>query len=48
MILIREGCGFYNNKLTEKDWRKAILHFERAIEIDPDFSLAYFDWLLFI
>jgi tetratricopeptide (TPR) repeat protein len=31
----------YNNKLTEEDWRKAILHFEQAIEIDPNFSLAH-------
>jgi tetratricopeptide (TPR) repeat protein len=30
-----------NNKATEEEWRKAILHFERAIEIDPGFSLAY-------
>jgi len=35
------GMWLYNNKLTEEDWRKAILHFERAVEIDPNFSLAY-------
>jgi TolB-like protein/Tfp pilus assembly protein PilF len=36
------GTWLYYNKMTEEDWRKAILHFERAIEIDPDFSLAYY------
>jgi len=35
------GMWLFNNKLTEEDWRKAILYFERAIEIDPNFSLAY-------
>jgi adenylate cyclase len=35
------GMWLYNSKLTEEAWRKAILHFERAIEIDPNFSLAY-------
>ena len=35
------GLWLLNNKLTEEEWRKAILHFERAIEIDPNFSLAY-------
>jgi TolB-like protein/Tfp pilus assembly protein PilF len=36
-----KGMWLWDNKLTEKDWRKAILNFERAIEIDPTFSLAY-------
>jgi serine/threonine-protein kinase len=36
-----KGMWLWNNKLTEEDWRKAILNFERAIEIDPNFSLAY-------
>jgi len=36
------GTWLYYNKMTEEDWRKAILHFERAIEMDPDFSLAYY------
>ena len=35
------GMWLCNNKATEEEWRKAILHFERAIEIDPNFSLAY-------
>jgi len=35
------GTWLWNNKLTEEEWRKAILHFERAIEMDPNFSLAY-------
>jgi len=35
------GMWLYYNKLTEEDWRKAILHFEQAIEMDPNFSLAY-------
>jgi len=35
------GMWLLNNKATEEEWRKAILHFERAIEIDPGFSLAY-------
>jgi tetratricopeptide (TPR) repeat protein len=35
------GMWLRNNKSTEGDWRKAILHFERAVEIDPNFSLAY-------
>jgi len=35
------GMWLWNNKLTEEDWRKAILYFERAIEMDPNFSLAY-------
>ena len=36
-----EGTWLFNNKATEEEFRKAILYFERAIEIDPDFSLAY-------
>jgi len=36
-----KGMWLWDNKLTEEDWRKAILNFERAIEIDPNFSLAY-------
>jgi serine/threonine-protein kinase len=35
------GIWLLNNKVTEEEWIKAILHFERAIEIDPNFSLAY-------
>jgi TolB-like protein len=35
------GLWLLNNKATEEEFRKAILHFERAIEIDPNFSLAY-------
>jgi serine/threonine-protein kinase len=35
------GMWLLNNKVTAADWRKAILHFERAIEIDPSFSLGY-------
>jgi TolB-like protein/cytochrome c-type biogenesis protein CcmH/NrfG len=35
------GMWFWNNKVTEEEWRKAILHFEQAIKIDPNFSLAY-------
>jgi len=35
------GMWLKDNKMTEEEWRKAILHFERAIEIDPNFSLAY-------
>jgi TolB-like protein/Flp pilus assembly protein TadD len=35
------GMWLWQNKVSEEDWRKAILHFERAIEIDPNFSLAY-------
>lgn len=35
------GMWLLNNKATEKEFRKAILHFERAIEIDPNFSPAY-------
>jgi serine/threonine protein kinase/Flp pilus assembly protein TadD len=35
------GMWLLNNKATEGDWRKAIHHFERAIELDPNFSLAF-------
>jgi TolB-like protein/Flp pilus assembly protein TadD len=35
------GMWLLNNKITEEAWRTAILHFERAIEMDPNFSLAY-------
>jgi len=35
------GMWIFNNKMTEEEFRNAILHFERAIEIDPNFSLAY-------
>ena len=35
------GMWLLNNKLIEEEWKKAILHFERAIEIDPNFSMAY-------
>jgi len=35
------GIWLLNNKMTEEEWRKAIFNFERAIEIDPKFSLAY-------
>jgi TolB-like protein/Tfp pilus assembly protein PilF len=29
------------NKMTERDIRKAIEYFEKAIELDPDYALAY-------
>jgi serine/threonine protein kinase/Tfp pilus assembly protein PilF len=35
------GLWIFNNKFSEEDLRKAIIHFENAIEKDPDFSLAY-------
>jgi len=35
------GMWLLNNKATAEDWQNAILHFERAIEMDPNFSLAY-------
>jgi serine/threonine protein kinase/Tfp pilus assembly protein PilF len=35
------GLWIYNNKFSEEDLRKAIIHLENAIEKDPDFSLAY-------
>ena len=35
------GQWLLNNKVTAEDWRNALLYFERAIEIDPKFSLAY-------
>jgi adenylate cyclase len=40
------GMWLCNNKSTEGDWRKAILYFERAAEIDPNFSLAYVELAL--
>ncbi len=39
--LYLKGLWIYNNKATEEEWRKAIKYFEQAIEIDPDFSMAY-------
>jgi TolB-like protein/tRNA A-37 threonylcarbamoyl transferase component Bud32/Tfp pilus assembly protein PilF len=35
------GQWIFNNKFTAEDWKKAISHYNRAIEIDPNFSLAY-------
>jgi len=35
------GVWIDRNRVAEEESRKAILHFERAIEIDPNFSLAY-------
>jgi len=35
------GIWIDRNRVSEEESRKAILHFERAIEIDPNFSLAY-------
>src|ERR1700738_3346336 len=32
---------FYWNKRTEENFRKGIQHFRRAIEVDPDYALAY-------
>jgi len=34
------GMWLWNNKVTEEAWRQAILYFEQAIEMDPNFSLA--------
>jgi adenylate cyclase len=38
------GMWLWNNKMTEEDYKKALFHFDRAIEMDPDFSLAYVGW----
>ena len=35
------GVWIFNNKFSEEDLRKAIIHLEQAIEKDPNFSLAY-------
>jgi serine/threonine-protein kinase len=35
------GMWLKDNKMTEEEWRKAIFYFERAIEMDPNLSLAY-------
>ncbi|MGD9346329.1 MAG: protein kinase [Candidatus Aminicenantes bacterium] len=35
------GLWIFNNKFSEEDLRKAIIHLENAIDKDPDFSLAY-------
>jgi TolB-like protein/Tfp pilus assembly protein PilF len=32
---------FYWNKRTEENFRKGIEHFRQAIEVDPDYALAY-------
>ncbi|MFN2493296.1 MAG: tetratricopeptide repeat protein [Pyrinomonadaceae bacterium] len=32
---------FYWNKRTEENFKKGIEHFKQAIEIDPDYALAY-------
>ena len=32
---------FYWNKRTEENFRKGIEHFHQAIEVDPDYALAY-------
>jgi Tfp pilus assembly protein PilF len=36
-----KGMWLCYNKATEEEWRNAIVHFERAIEMDQYFSLAY-------
>jgi serine/threonine protein kinase len=35
------GLWIFNNKFSEQDLKKAVAHFEKAIEMDPNFSLAY-------
>jgi TolB-like protein/Tfp pilus assembly protein PilF/tRNA A-37 threonylcarbamoyl transferase component Bud32 len=32
---------FWDHKGTEPGWKKAIAHYERAVEIDPHYALAY-------
>ncbi len=35
------GSDFYKRSYEERGWRIAVRYFERAIELDPDFALAY-------
>jgi TolB-like protein/Flp pilus assembly protein TadD len=32
---------FWDHKGTEEGWKRAINHYENAVEIDPDYALAY-------
>ena len=39
--LYLRGRHFWNNRVTDEDFRKAVEHYQRALEIDPQSALTY-------
>ncbi len=39
--LYLKGRHFWNNRVTDEDFRKAVEHYQRALEIDPESALTY-------
>jgi TolB-like protein/Tfp pilus assembly protein PilF len=39
--LYLKGRHFWNNRVTDEDFRKAVEHYQRALEIDPQSALTY-------
>ncbi len=39
--LYLKGRHFWNNQVSDEDFRKAVEHFQRALEIDPESALTY-------
>jgi serine/threonine protein kinase/Tfp pilus assembly protein PilF len=39
--LYLKGRYFWNNQVTDEDFRKAVEHYKQAIEIDPESALTY-------
>ena len=39
--LYLRGRHFWNNQVTDEDFRKAVEHYQRALEIDPQSALTY-------
>ena len=39
--LYLKGRHFWNNQVSDEDFRKAVEHFQRALEIDPQSALTY-------
>src|SRR5208337_1297602 len=39
--LYLKGRHFWNNQVTDEDFRKAVEHYQRALEIDPQSALTY-------
>jgi len=39
--LYLKGRHFWNNRVTDEDFRKAVEHYQRSLEIDPQSALTY-------
>ncbi|MEQ8821510.1 MAG: tetratricopeptide repeat protein [Sumerlaeia bacterium] len=46
---LNDAIDFYNlgcHAATEENWSEAIVHFKRAVDIDPDMTAAYYNLAL--